>query len=64
KKEILAKSIDFFCAMCYLIAIRLLETLPISLPKGWYPMIRRDKAWEQAGETSFCMEGMQENIGG
>jgi len=27
-------------------------------------MIRKDKAWEQAGETSFCMEGMQENIGG
>jgi len=27
-------------------------------------MIRKDKAWEQAGEISFCVEGMQEKIGG
>jgi len=23
-----------------------------------------EQAWEQAGETSFCVEGMQKNIGG
>lgn len=60
KSKILAKSIAFFCALCYLIAIRLLETLPISLPEPVYSMTRIDKAWEQAGATSFCMEGMQE----